>query len=37
MKSRGVNKQNSVMTTNKMTGVFLENPAARSEFFDSLR
>lgn len=36
MRARGVQKQNSVMRTNKLTGVFIEKPEARQEFFESL-
>lgn len=37
MMMRGVEKQNSVMATSVMLGVFRENPATRSEFLSLLR
>jgi GTP cyclohydrolase I len=37
MMMRGVEKQNSVMKTSTMLGVFLENPDTRREFFDLMR
>ena len=36
MRARGIQKQNSVMITNKLTGVFIKKPEARQEFFNSL-
>lgn len=32
MRCRGVGKQNSIMVTSSLTGVFIESPAARAEF-----
>ncbi len=37
MKMRGVEKQNSVMTTSSLTGIFLEKPAAREELMRLIR
>jgi len=37
MTSRGVRKQNSVMVTSAMLGIFRDNPAARSEFLTLIR
>ena len=37
MRMRGVSKQNSVMTTSSMKGVFLENAAARTELMALIR
>ncbi len=37
MTSRGVEKQNSVMVTSALRGVFLENPTARKELLDLIR
>jgi GTP cyclohydrolase I len=34
MTSRGVGKQNSVMTSSTLLGVFLKDPRTRAEFFD---
>jgi GTP cyclohydrolase I len=36
MVMRGVQKQNSVMKTSAMMGVFRNNPATRAEFFSLL-
>ncbi len=37
MTSRGVQKQNSIMTTSSLTGVFREKDATRSELFQMIR
>lgn len=37
MVCRGVRKQHSVMVTSSLTGVFRDEPAARSEFFNLIR
>lgn len=37
MMMRGVEKQNGVMKTSMMTGIFRSNPATRSEFFSLIR
>ena len=37
MQMRGVNKQNSVMITSSLKGVFLENPTARQEVLSILQ
>jgi GTP cyclohydrolase I len=37
MRMRGVEKQNSVMTTSSMKGAFLKDPAARSELMQLIR
>jgi len=35
MRMRGISKQNSTMVTTSLKGVFLEDPATRSEYFSS--
>lgn len=37
MRMRGVNKQNSIMTTSALKGGFMDNPAAREEFMRLIR
>jgi len=37
MMARGIEKQNSVMTTSAMYGLFRDTPAARAEFLDRIR
>jgi GTP cyclohydrolase I len=37
MRCRGVEKQNSIMLTSSLTGVFLEEPAARAELFQLIK
>lgn len=37
MRMRGVAKQNSIMTTSSIKGVFMDNPAAKSELMELLR
>jgi len=37
MMMRGVEKQNSVMTTSVMLGAFRSKPATRSEFLNLIR
>ena len=37
MCSRGVNKQNSLMVTSSIKGVFLDKPEAREELMNLLR
>ena len=37
MRMRGVNKQNSMMVTSSMRGVFMTNPAARNELMSLLK
>lgn len=37
MKMRGVEKQNSVMTTSSLTGIFLEKPETRAELMRMIR
>jgi GTP cyclohydrolase I len=37
MKARGVEKQDSVMVTSSMKGIYRENPMARSEFMSLIR
>lgn len=37
MTSRGVQKQNSVMVTSSLTGVFRDQPATRAEFYSLIR
>lgn len=37
IQSRGVQKQDAVMVTSKMSGAFRSNAAARKEFFDMVR
>lgn len=37
MRMRGVGKQNSIMTTSSLRGVFIEKPAAREELFQLIK
>ena len=37
MTSRGVEKQNSIMTTSSLTGVFRDKPEARAELFQMIK
>jgi len=34
MRARGVSKQNSIMVTNSLKGIFLEDAQAREEFLE---
>jgi len=37
MKARGIEKQNSIMVTSSLQGIFMERPEVRKEFFDMIR
>ncbi|MCX6808404.1 MAG: GTP cyclohydrolase I FolE [Candidatus Berkelbacteria bacterium] len=37
MRMRGVNKQNSVMVTTSLRGLFIKDPATRNEFLSAIR
>lgn len=36
MKARGVEKQNSIMVTSSLKGIFMDKPEVRKEFFDMI-